>query len=216
MWHPGMHSNLNFPAILSTLGLGGALVGLLIAACILIVCRIAHRQKIARVIVRLVAACVVVYALLFLGFSIFSHETVLAQGEEKYFCEWDCHLAYSVVGVKVQPSSGPTRYTVTLRTRFDETTTAKWRPKDYPLQPSPRVVLLLDSQGRSFAPQSVSGTPLMTDLVPGQSYTTELSFEVPTAAQGLRLLVATTSGWPDRLAIGDENSYLHKKTYFAI
>jgi hypothetical protein len=56
----------------------------------------------------------------------------------------------------------------------------------------------------------------MTDLVPGQSYTTELSFEVPTAAQGLRLLVATTSGWPDRLAIGDENSYLHKKTYFAI
>jgi hypothetical protein len=216
MWHPGMHSNLNFPASLSTLGLGGALVGLLIAACILVVCRIAHQQKIARVIVRMLAAGVAVYVLLFFGFSLFSHETVLAQGEEKYFCEWDCHLAYSVVGVKVQPSSGLTRYKVTLRTRFDETTTAPWRPKDVPLQPSPRKVLLIDSQGRSFAPQSVSGTPLMTDLVPGQSYTTELSFDVPDSAQGMRLLVATTSGWPERLAIGDENSYLHKKTYFVL
>ncbi|HEX7285235.1 MAG TPA: hypothetical protein VF532_03595 [Candidatus Angelobacter sp.] len=197
-------------------GSGGALVGLLIAACILVVCRIAHQQKIARVIVRLVAAGVVLYALLFLGFSLFSHETVLAQGEEKYFCEWDCHLAYSVVAVKAQASPGATRYSVTLRTRFDETTTAPWRPKDYPLQPSPRTVFLIDSLGHSFAPQSVSGTPLMTDLVPGQNYTTELSFDVPAAAQGLRLLVATTSGWPDRLAIGDENSYLHKKTYFAI
>jgi hypothetical protein len=216
MWHPGMHSNLNFPAILSTLGLGGALVGLLIAACILVVCRIAHQQKIARVIVRLVTAGVAVYALLFLGFSLFSHDAVLAQGEEKYFCEVDCHLAYSVVGVKTQPGAASTRYVITLRTRFDETTTAKWRPKDVPLRPSPRTVFLIDSQGRSYAPQSVSGTPLMTQLVPAQSYTTELAFDVPASAHGLRLLVATTSGWPDRLAIGDENSYLHKKTYFAI
>jgi hypothetical protein len=32
----------------------------------------------------------------------------------------------------------------------------------------------------------------------------------------LRLLINTIPRWPDRLVIGDENSWLHKKTYFAL
>jgi hypothetical protein len=55
----------------------------------------------------------------------------------------------------------------------------------------------------------------MTPLQPGESYKTQLEFRVPKDAKGLRLLINTIPAWPDRLVIGDENSWLHKKTYFA-
>ena len=56
----------------------------------------------------------------------------------------------------------------------------------------------------------------MTPLQPGESYKTQLEFRVPKDAKGLRLLINTIPAWPDRLVIGDENSWLHKKTYFAL
>jgi hypothetical protein len=43
-----------------------------------------------------------------------------------------------------------------------------------------------------------------------------LEFELPQSATGLRLLINTAPLWPDRVVIGDENSILHKKTYFAL
>jgi hypothetical protein len=57
---------------------------------------------------------------------------------------------------------------------------------------------------------------LTTPLIPGQSYTTELSFRIPSSANHLRLLITTSPQWPDHVVIGDENSWLHKKTYFAL
>jgi hypothetical protein len=56
----------------------------------------------------------------------------------------------------------------------------------------------------------------MTPLRPAESYTTQLEFRVPKNAAGLRLLLSTTPAWPDHLVIGDENSWMHKKTYFAL
>ena len=75
---------------------------------------------------------------------------------------------------------------------------------------------LVDAAGRECAPVAIEGTPLLTPLRPADSYTTELRFDVPKDATGLRLLVNTTPGWPDHVVIGDENSWLHKKTYFAL
>jgi hypothetical protein len=77
-------------------------------------------------------------------------------------------------------------------------------------------VRLVDSAGENYAPLSSDGPSLMTPLKPGESYTTRMEFRVPKDAAGLRLLVNTIPGWPDRVAIGDENSWLHKKTYFAL
>jgi hypothetical protein len=75
-------------------------------------------------------------------------------------------------------------------------------------------VRLIDNEGRHFAPESFSGKGLMTPLIPGDSYETQLVFTVPTDARGLKLLIITTPQWPDHVVIGDENSWLHKKTYF--
>ena len=146
-------------------------------------------------------------------FSAGSRETVLAHGQEKYFCEIDCHLAYSVVDAKPQPDG---HLVITLRTRFDETTTSPNRPKDAPLTPSPREVRLVDSTGHEYAPVATTGTPLLTPLKPADSYTTQLEFNIPKESSGLRLLINTTPQWPDKLVIGDENSWLHKKTYLSL
>ena len=46
------------------------------------------------------------YAALLLVVSLLSHERVLAPGEQKYFCEVDCHVAYSVVGIATTKTLG--------------------------------------------------------------------------------------------------------------
>ncbi len=178
----------------------------------------ARKPKFARICLLTVSAAAAVYAALLLGFSLASHPQILTRSQEKYFCEIDCHLAYSLLDVKTEPAAGSTHYVVTIRTRFDETTISPSRPKDATLTPSPRTVLLIAADGHRYQPVATEGTPLQTPLKPSESYTTQLAFEVPPTvdANALRLLITTTPAWPDRVVIGDENSLLHHKTYFAL
>jgi hypothetical protein len=206
-------SNMNFPAPLAVLGFVTACGGLFLAVVAAVIFWFVRKPSFARIAAVTVGAGAAIYFALLLAFSAGSHETVLARGQEKYFCEIDCHLAYSVVDVKAQANG---HYVITLRTRFDETTTSPSRPKDATLTPSPREVRLVDSAGREYTPLSTAGTSLLTPLRPAGSYTTQLEFNLPKGATGLRLLINTTPGWPDQVVIGDENSWLHKKTYFAL
>ncbi len=216
MWNYALHTNMNFPAPISVLAFLAAGGGVALAVLGIAIFCFARKLKLALLLLKLTGTAAVVYFALLLGFSLASHATTLAAGQEKYFCEIDCHLAYSVVSVKTETETQHVQYVITLRTRFDPNTISSRRPKDYPLTPSPRTVLLLDNQGHTYAPQSVSGTSLMTRLIPGQSYTTQLDFHLPAHAEGTKLLVATTPGWPDHVLIGDENSWLHKKTYLRL
>lgn len=216
MMNAHLASNLNFPAPLAVLGFLAAAGGLIVGAAAILIFWFARKPKMARSIAITAMCCAIAYVTLLIGFSAASHPRTLAHGQEKYFCEIDCHLAYSVVDVKETAANSAIDYVVQLRTRFDETTTSPDRPKDAPLTPSPREVRLIDSLGRIYSPVASSGTSLMTPLKPAESYTTELQFRVPGDAKGLELLVNTTPAWPDRFVIGDENSLWHKKTYFAL
>jgi hypothetical protein len=211
-------SNMNFPAPLAVMAFLAATGGIFLALASAAVAWFARKRKFARTCLLLVSAGAAVYCALLLGFSLASHPHILARTQEKYFCEIDCHLAYSLLDVKTEPATGSTHYVVTIRTRFDETTTSPTRPKDATLTPSPRTVLLIDADGHNYEPVATEGTPLQTPLKPSDSYTTRLSFEVPPTvdAKALRLLITTTPAWPDRIVIGDENSLLHHKTYFAL
>lgn len=211
-----MASNMNFPAPLAVVGFLGACVGLVLAIAAVLIFWLARKPRFARYAAVAIGAGAVTYFGMLVGFSAGSHNNMLARGQEKYFCEIDCHLAYSIVDVKTQTDGALNDYIVTLRTRFDETTTSPNRPKDAPLTPSPREVRVIDRTGREYATASTSGTPLMTPLVPASSYTTQMEFRIPKGADGLRLLLNTAPAWPDRLVIGDENSLGHKKTYFAL
>src|SRR2546422_10178747 len=53
------------------------------------------------------AAIAAAYAGLLVGDSLVSPEYVLARGEQKYFCEVDCHIAYSVEDGSKAKKLGP-------------------------------------------------------------------------------------------------------------
>ncbi|HVN17387.1 MAG TPA: hypothetical protein VMU05_01400 [Dongiaceae bacterium] len=209
-------TNSNFPAPLAVVGFLAASVGAFVAIAAVLILWFARKPRLARVTAFILGCGAVVYFALLFGYSAASHDTLLAPGQEKYFCEIDCHLAYSVVDLKSEPAGNFDEYVVTLRTRFDETTTSPSRPKDAPLTPSPREVRLIDEAGHVYPVISSTGPSLMTPLTPASSYTTQLKFQVPKDARGLRLLIETTPAWPDHFVIGDENSIGHKKTYFAL
>ena len=209
-------SNMNFPAPFAVVGFLAACCGVFLALGAVLIFSFARKPKFARIAATTVGSGAILYLALLFGFSVSSHEVDLARGQEKYFCEIDCHLAYSIVDVKALPQSDSNHYLLTLRTRFDETTISSHRLRDASLTPSPRQLQLIDASGHQYNPVSVAGTSLMTPLIPGQSYTTELEFHIPKDARGLRLLLNTSPGWPDHLVIGDENSWLHKKTFFAL
>jgi hypothetical protein len=173
------------------------------------------------------------YFLLLGGVSLASSEETLPPGGWKYFCEIDCHLAYSVVGTETAAALAPELQQVSARgkflvvrvkTWFDERTISAHRGNG-PLTPNPRRVLLVDDRGRSyetsaegqfaFARSGNSSTPLTQALRAGESYTTAFVFDVPKDSRGLRLLI-TEDDPETRLIIGHENSLLHKKIYLGL
>jgi len=195
------------------LGFLGAVVGGGAIAAAYVAARIAGRAPLAKLALIVGGVGAGAYVLLFAIASFTSRVRVLAPGEEKHICEIDCHLAYSVAGVKTEPGpNGTTRYTVAVKVRFDEETISNRRPRDLSLSPNSRYVALVDAAGTSY-PGSTEG--LKRRLVPGESYTTDIVFDVPTGAADLRL-VLRSAGFETPFLIGHENSFGHGKTTFAL
>jgi len=177
-------------------------------------------------------AIAAVYFLLLTGVSFASSEEVLPAGGWKYFCELDCHIAYSLVGTQTASALGPEMQQVTahgefvvvrVKSWFDERTISAHRGNG-PLTPNARKVLLVDDAGQSFSPSpegqtlarlTNNSTPLTHPLRPGESYLTNFVFDVPRDAHNLRLLI-TEDDPETQLVIGHENSLLHKKIYLAV
>lgn len=190
-------------------------------------------QKLAIVGLILIAG----YSTTLVAASVASRERVLSSGEEKYFCEIDCHLAYSVAGVertKTLPatphdeSAAGTFYVVSVRTRFDERTISPHRG-DAPLTPSPRLLTIVDARGHSFpistsAQQSLESSlgnrwiPPTTPLRPGESYVTQFVFDLPQGTTAPKLLIEspTSPSWIGRAVVGGEDSIFHKKVYLSL
>jgi hypothetical protein len=187
------------------------------------------RYQLARALFVLAAVVEIGYVAVLLLFSFFSSEEVLARGEEKHFCEIDCHLAYSIADVQktdVLSSHGKTLkangsfYLVTVRTRFDETTISRNRGNGL-LYPNPRSLTVIDADGRRFSPsadaeailrdENRAGTSINTPLRPAESYLTVYVFDLPRDVRSPALLI-NESDWVTRLIIGHENSIAHKKT----
>jgi hypothetical protein len=175
------------------------------------------------------------YLALMLAFSFMSREKVLALGDEKHFCEIDCHLAYSVANVRETRALGVPAdeataegifYVVTIKTRFDEKTISSARGNGL-LTPNSRVVTILDEQGKSYSPSTEGqraldgsqaeggGAPLDTPLRPGESYTTDLVFDLPANIKNPVLLMRE-GDFITHFIVGHENSFWHEKTKFRL
>lgn len=200
---------LNPFAVLALLGavLGG---GALVVAYVL--ARITGRRPLAKAALVVGVVGAGAYVLLVGIASVSSRDRVLAAGEEKHICEIDCHLAYSVAGVRVTPADTISHYVVTVKVRFDGETISNRRPKDLALSPNSRYVALVDAAGRQYPGPTDS---LRRRLLPGESYTTDIVFDVPVDARDLRL-VLRSADFETSFLIGHENSLGHGKTTFAL
>jgi hypothetical protein len=149
------------------------------------------------------------YVLLVAGVAAAAPNRALALGEEKYICELDCHLAYSVLDVRRQRDS----LVVRLNIRFDAATIATGRPGNLPVRPGPRSVRLMDSQGKRYPPISLGD--LSRELLPGASYQTDLIFDVDSGATGLVLYLADAD--PTKMVlVGSENALLRRPVGFRL
>jgi len=214
-----MYTNVNLEAPVGALALLGTGFLIFTTAIVLIHSLIKQRKGRARVVLISMGGITAAYLIAVLVFSFASHYWLLARGEEKHFCELDCHLAYSIVNVtqsspSTSESNQSTRTVITIKTRFDETTISPNRGNGL-LYPNSRIVTLVDDHGTRYTPTAEAGTLLTTALRPGESYTTDLIFNLPDQARPARLLI-NEGEWITHFVIGHENSPLHKKAEFQL
>jgi len=208
---------------LALLGTMGGLVVGLIALAYSLVARNAAR---ARSIAVGMASGLSLYAAALVLVSLASRERSLGFDQERFFCGLDCDLAYSVVGVRTARALGPQAaasrahgvyHVVSVRVRSDAAQ-ARIDPNE------PRAYVL--SEGGRYFPVSSLGQGALEraesrseswdqPLDPGASYTKDLVFDLPVGIRKPRLVISE-GGWMTRLVIGDENSFLHRKTVFRL
>ena len=228
-----MNTNVNLAAPVGVLAFLGTGFLFSMAALVLIQSLIVKKPGRAKVVLMVMLIIAGAYLAAMLIFSFASQEKVVARGAEKYFCEIDCHLAYSIVNARQSKTAGNLAnqstargvYTiVTIKTRFDETTIASGRGNGQ-LYPNSRLLTLVDDRGNKYAPSAEgqraleaaqsSGTALTTPLRPGESYTTDVVFDLSPEVKSATLLI-NEGEWITHLVIGHENSPLHKMTKFQL
>ncbi len=184
----------------------------------------------ARMGASLAIACVCGYAVVLLATGVFSASKTLPEGQWKYFCEPDCHVAYSVASVRATAMLGKETslsqangefVVVRLKSWFDENSISKHRGNG-PLTPVPRMVSLEDSKGRRYFPTQVkadtlqeASAPLLQPLRPGESYMTSFVFDVARDAKDLKLLI-TDDDPISVITIDHENSPFQGKIYLEL
>src|SRR5205085_12696077 len=94
-----LHANVDFPDHLEAALFLGMVGGWGFLFLVWLVAAWKQMPRLARAALWLGFAGTVVYVGLLYGFAWKSKDKTLARGVEKYFCELDCHLAYSVQGV---------------------------------------------------------------------------------------------------------------------
>ncbi len=137
--------------------------------------------------------------------ALLSREEVLRRGETKYFCGFflDCHIGVSVDGTR--------EGAITLRF---STSARRATITPYGVQ-----VEVVGSDGHRYAARPDGRSELERAIGPGQSYTVDVGYGLPPGVRADRLLVSQGAGIDrilDGLVIGNENSFLHKRTYLAL
>jgi len=228
-----MYTNVNLAAPLGVLLFLGTGFSLFVVGLVLIYSVIRKKFRLTKFTLIGIALIVGLYLGAMLSFSFRSTDKVLARGQEKHFCEIDCHLAYSVTDVREtktlgdasrQVNAAGTFRVVTIKTRFDEKTIGPNRGKGQ-LRPNSRVLAVIDESGKKYFSSSLgqsalessqaAGTPITTPLRPSETYTTTFVFDLPADIRNPTLVIREGEVVTPFI-IGHENSLLHKKTRFQI
>jgi hypothetical protein len=213
-------------AMLSVMAFAGTVLLLFVLALVSGWLGLNGRRRGARRALLAGAGVAAAYAVALVAVSARAEERVIAPGEWKYFCELDCHLAYSVAGVERQDSTldGHAVEVVTLNLRFDPETVGPNRGSGG-LHPNPRRVRLIASDGRDHpldqeatrALEMQRGLPpwMHRTVRPGETLRLSLVFTLPMGVRGERLRFEESEG-PTPLLIGHESSVFHPSITFAL
>src|SRR3954452_10356364 len=122
-----MVTNVNFPAPLQVLASLGTVLVIVVCGAAAMFGGLTNRRW-TKLALTTIAVAVGIYVILLFSMSVASRERLLGLGEEKHFCEIDCHIAYAVVGVQEHVGEGDKKtWVVKLRSRFDDTTISERR-----------------------------------------------------------------------------------------
>lgn len=228
-----VYTNVNLAAPLGVLLFLGTGFLLFVAAVALVYSVMAKKFRLTKLLLITATVLSGLYLGAMLIFSSASSDRVLARGEEKYFCEIDCHLAYSVVDVRHPesldewanpPIASGVFWGVVVKTRFDENTIGSTRGNEI-LYPNSRIITVVDGNGRTyypfrFAPRTLirfkdNHTSETEPLRPGESYTSTFVFDLPKDVLNPTLLIREGE-FVTHFIIGHENSLFHKKVRFQI
>jgi len=228
-----MYTNVNLTAPVGALAFLGTGFLLFVVGLTLIYSVVRKKFWLTKISLLTIVVIAGLYLVVLLIFSFASSEKVIARGQEKHFCEIDCHLAYSVTESRETKTLGdaPNQltaagvfYVITVKTRFDENTIGANRGNGL-LYPNSRVVTISDQNGNQYFPSAAAqavlektqsaGTPMTIPLRPSETYSTTLVFDLPADIKNTALLIREGEV-VTHFVIGHENSFLHKKTRFQI
>jgi len=141
-------------------------------------------------------------------FSLVSNSTTLPFNQDKCFDDW----CTSVISVAKKTWGMTTTYFITLEVSSHTKRRAQ--------KPDSPVIYVVDENGTKYLESATAKSEyeklhgqqrLITSQIDAQSkYLTTMVFVLPNDSKGN--LVITEGGFPSPLIIGDEGSYLHKKS----
>lgn len=199
-----------------------ATIGGLILAAILFAAGLwTQKTWLTKFVLGAVAIWFVFYTAMLFGFSLMSREENLGLNQPKAFCGFylDCHLHTAVAGVRKTKTLGDKTakgdfYVVKVKVSSDA--------KRVALGLHAPQFEVVDANNRRFQrieDITVSGNEFEQKVPAGESFTGEIVFDLPADVQNPRLDIAEGIGIDkviEAVLIGDEDSILHKRTFFKL
>ena len=172
------------------------------------------------------------YTALLISTSLTSREHVLRPGDVKRFCGFylDCHMGAGVADVRRTATLGAPPNEVRAAGEFYVVTVkVTSNARRATLRLTDPTATVVDAAGRSY-PRSKLGEralangigaaiPLNYPVTPNSQFTTPIVFDLPTDVRDPKLRLTDTPGIDraiEGLLVGDEDSFLHKRTYHAL
>ena len=201
--------------------------GLIVAAVLLGISLLTKKTWLRNFVFGGVALWVVFYAVMLIGFSLASIEKTLAVSEPKEFCGFylDCHLHTAVTGVRTAKQIGDREakgefYIVKVKVFSDaKNPNIAFRL----LEPKAEIA---DAQGRIYMRNKAvenllptSQIQLNQDIKGTETLEKEMVYDITGPSDQLKLLVTEGYGvdkYIEAVLIDDEDSILHKQTYFKL
>jgi hypothetical protein len=157
----------------------------------------------ALILMQRLAVSAAVYFVTLLAVSLASPQRFAALGDDQCSDDW----CIAAANVRRTPAGARTLYEVTFRLSS--------RAQRVSQREHGVTVYLRDARGRRYDPDpAVSAVPFDVELQPGQAVDVMRVFTVPSSAAGVGLVVTRegAGAGPGCCIIGDESSFLHKKT----